>query len=166
MRLLEAFEFPFEKVEALDICDNRRLSRPMRRFEIGGIQRAAHPVTRDQLVHPGQAIEVVAVKLTRCRRSNCSETALGAACEHGARSSGDHAIGSQLVDFGIGIARFAQYRLAVLADIGGAVRLHLVLSRDPDRAVDRHGLAVSERHQGLAGKHLGAPVLQPLRCLH
>jgi hypothetical protein len=26
---------------------------------------------------------VVAVKLTRCRRSNCSETALGAACEHG-----------------------------------------------------------------------------------
>jgi len=53
MRLLEAFEFPFEKVEALDICDNRRLSRPVRRFEIGGIQRAAHPVTRDQLVHPG-----------------------------------------------------------------------------------------------------------------
>ena len=79
----EAFEFPFEKVEALDICDNRRLSRPVRRFEIGGIQRAAHPVTRDQLVHPGQGIEVVAVKLTRCRRSNCSETALGAACEHG-----------------------------------------------------------------------------------
>jgi len=26
---------------------------------------------------------VVAVKLTRCRRSNCGETALGAACEHG-----------------------------------------------------------------------------------
>ena len=27
MRLLEAFEFPFEKVEALDIRDNRRSDR-------------------------------------------------------------------------------------------------------------------------------------------
>src|SRR5690348_8289932 len=60
-----------------------RRSRPVRRFEIGGIQRATHPVTGDQLVHPGEAIEVVAVKLTWCRRSNCRETALGAACEHG-----------------------------------------------------------------------------------
>jgi hypothetical protein len=68
-----------------------------------------------------------------------------------------HAItpfGAHLVDLGIGIARFAQYLGAVLADIGGAVRLHLVLYLDPDRAVDRHRLAVSERHQRLARQHL------------
>src|SRR5262245_44256485 len=82
MRLLEAFEFPLEKVEPLYIGDNRRLSRPVCGFEIGGIQRAAHAVTGDQLVHPSEAVEVVPVKLARRRRANCGKTAPGAACEH------------------------------------------------------------------------------------
>ena len=45
MRLFQPFEFPLEKIETLDIGDDRRLSRPVRRFEIRGIQRAAHIVT-------------------------------------------------------------------------------------------------------------------------
>ena len=77
MRLLEAFEFSLEKIEPLDVGDDRRLSCPVCGFQIGGIQRAAHAVTGDQLVHPGEAVEVVAVKLTWCRRSNFGETALG-----------------------------------------------------------------------------------------
>jgi hypothetical protein len=55
----------------------------VRRFEIGGIQRAADTVTTGQLVHPGEAVEVVAVELARSRRSNCGETSLGSAREHG-----------------------------------------------------------------------------------
>src|SRR6516164_2916511 len=82
MRLLEPFELPVEKVEPLDIGDDRRLCRLVRGFKIDGIERAAHAVTGNQLVHPGEAIEVVAVELARCRCSNCGETTLGAACEH------------------------------------------------------------------------------------
>src|SRR5215472_3703720 len=59
------------------------------------------------------------------------------------------------MDLAIGVAGFVQYPLAVLADIGGAVRLHLVLALDPYRAVDRHRLAIGERHQRLACQHLG-----------
>ena len=50
MRLLEPFELPVEKVEPLDIGDDRRLSRLVCAFEIGGIQRSAHTVTGDQFV--------------------------------------------------------------------------------------------------------------------
>jgi len=82
MRLLEPFEFPLEKIETLHIGDNRRLSRLVRRFEIGGVQRAAHTMTGDQLVHPGEAVEVVPVKLARCRRSHHSEGPFRAAAEH------------------------------------------------------------------------------------
>ena len=63
MRLFQPFEFPLQKIETLDIGDDRRFARPVRRFEIRGIQRAAHIVTGDQLVHPGEAIEVVPIKL-------------------------------------------------------------------------------------------------------
>jgi hypothetical protein len=59
--LLEPFEFHVEEVEPLDIGDNRRLSRLVSRFEIGGAQRAAHTMMGNQLVHPGEAIEVVTV---------------------------------------------------------------------------------------------------------
>ena len=82
MRLLQPFEFPLEEIETLDIGDDRRLSRLVRRFEIGGIQRAAHTVTGDQLVHPGEAVEMVPVKLARCRRSHHSEGPFRAATEH------------------------------------------------------------------------------------
>jgi hypothetical protein len=83
MHFLEAFEFPLEKIEPLHIRDDRRLSRLVRRFEIGGIQRAAHTVTGNQLVHPGEAVEVVPVKLARCWRSHHSEGPFRAATEHG-----------------------------------------------------------------------------------
>ena len=65
MRLLEPFELAVEKIEPLDIGDDRRLSRLVRRFEIGGVQRPAHAVSGDQLVHPGEAVEMVAVELAR-----------------------------------------------------------------------------------------------------
>jgi hypothetical protein len=58
MRLLEPFELPLEKIETLHIGDNRRLSRLVRRFEIGRIQRAAHRMTGDQFVYPGEAVAV------------------------------------------------------------------------------------------------------------
>jgi hypothetical protein len=73
MRLLEPFEFPLEKVEPLHIGDNRRLSRFVRRFEIGGIQREAHAMTGDQFVHPGEVVEVVPIKRARFRRADCAK---------------------------------------------------------------------------------------------
>jgi hypothetical protein len=51
MRLLKPFEFHVEKVESLDIGNNRRLFRFVRRFEIGGAQSAAHTMMGDKLVH-------------------------------------------------------------------------------------------------------------------
>ena len=75
MRFLQPFELPLEEVEPLDIGDDRRLSRLVRRFEIGGGKGAAHAVVGDQLVHPGEAVEVVPVKLARLRRANGGERA-------------------------------------------------------------------------------------------
>jgi hypothetical protein len=82
MRLLEPLQLAVEEIEPLYVGYDRRLSRPVRRFEIGGIQRAAHTMTGDQLVHPGKAVDVVAVKLARRRRSHYSESPLGIAAEH------------------------------------------------------------------------------------
>jgi hypothetical protein len=82
MRLLQPFEFHLEKVEPLHIGDDRRLPRLVRRFEIGGAERAAHVMIGDQLVHPGEAVEVIAVELAWLRRSNSGESALGIAAEH------------------------------------------------------------------------------------
>ena len=50
MRFLKPFEFALKEVEPLDIGDDRRLSRLVCAFEIGGIQRSAHTVTGDQFV--------------------------------------------------------------------------------------------------------------------
>ena len=49
MRLLQPFKLHFEEVESLHVGDDRRLSRLVRRFEIGGAERAARAVTGDQL---------------------------------------------------------------------------------------------------------------------
>jgi len=83
MRLLEALEFALEKIEPLHIGDNRRLSRLVRRLEIRGIQRATHTMIGDQLIQPGEPVEVIPVELAGCRLANCGEPALGAAFEYG-----------------------------------------------------------------------------------
>ena len=61
VRLFEPFEPAVEKIQPLDIGDDRRLSRLVRRVEIGRAQRPAHAVFGDQLVHPGEPVEMVAV---------------------------------------------------------------------------------------------------------
>ena len=43
MRFLQPFELAVEKVEALDIGDDRRLARLVRRFEIGGASARGAP---------------------------------------------------------------------------------------------------------------------------
>lgn len=63
MRFFESFEFPVEKIQPLDIGDDCRLPRLVRRVEIGHAQRPAHAVLGDQLVHPRQTVEMIAVKL-------------------------------------------------------------------------------------------------------
>jgi len=83
MRLLQPFQLPLEKVEPLHIGNNRRLSRQVRGFEIGGIQRAAHAMIGNQLIPPGEAVEVVPVKLAQCRGSHHSEGPFRIAPEHG-----------------------------------------------------------------------------------
>jgi len=74
MRLLEPFQLAVEEIEPLYVGYDCRVSRLVRRFEIGGIQRARNTMTGDQLVHPGKAVDVVAVKLARRRRSHHSES--------------------------------------------------------------------------------------------
>ena len=69
MRFLQSLQFAVEKIEAFDIADNRRLSRFMCGFEVGGAQRAADAVMDDQLVHPREAIEMISVELPRCGRA-------------------------------------------------------------------------------------------------
>src|SRR5215471_15438356 len=68
--------------------------------------------------------------------------------------SADHAVGAQRPDLGIGIARVAQYVLAVLANGGGGTRSRLLLTSDPDRAVDGQRTAIGKRYHRLAGKDL------------
>ena len=67
MRFFEPFEFAVEKIEPLDIGDDRRFARSVRRVEIGRAQRPAHAVLGDQLVHPRQPVEMVAVQFSGCR---------------------------------------------------------------------------------------------------
>ena len=43
MRLLQPFEFPLEKVETLDIGNNRRLPCPVRRFKIAAFSARRTP---------------------------------------------------------------------------------------------------------------------------
>ena len=65
VRFFEPFELAVEKIQPLDIGDDRRLARLVRRVEIGRAQRPAHAVIGDQLVHPGETVEMVAVELAR-----------------------------------------------------------------------------------------------------
>ena len=83
MRRLQPFKLHFEEVEPLHIGDDRRLARLARRFEIGGAQRTARAVTGDQIVHPGEAVDVVAVELAWFRRADRGQRAFGSAAEHG-----------------------------------------------------------------------------------
>ena len=83
MRFLQAFQLSVEEVEPLHISDNRRFPRHVRRFEIGGIQRAAHAMIGNQLIPPGEAVEVVPVKLAQCRGSHHSKGPFRIAPEHG-----------------------------------------------------------------------------------
>src|SRR5262249_15149186 len=83
MRLLEPFDFPLEKVETLHIGDNCGRSRLVCRFEIRGIQHAVHTMIGDQLVHPGEAVEVVTIKLAWYRLSHHGKGPCRAAAEHG-----------------------------------------------------------------------------------
>src|SRR5262249_58066423 len=83
VRLLEPFDFPLEKVETLHIGDNCVLSRLVGRFEIRGIQHAVHTMIGDQLVHPGEAVEAVTIKLGRYRLSHKCKGPPRAAAQHG-----------------------------------------------------------------------------------
>ena len=82
VRFLQPFQLPVKEIEPLNVGDDRRLSRLVRRFEIGGIQRAADAVIGDQFVQPGETVEVVTVKLARHRRAHHSEGPFRIASEH------------------------------------------------------------------------------------
>ena len=158
MRLLQPFEFALEEVEPLDIGDNRRLSRLVRRFEIGGVQRAAHAMVGDQRVDPGEAIEVVAVELARLRGASCGKHPCGAAAEHGpVRHVGEAGDGERSCPHRVGeIAARRRLRddpgvAAVAMDIDGNG-----VAQDGERR--RCGLGGPRRlrrtaRPGLAGKH-------------
>ena len=82
VRFLQALELPIEEVEPFHIGDDRWLSRLVRHLEVGRGERPAHAMIGDQLVGPGEAVEMVPVELARLRRANGGERAFGVAAEH------------------------------------------------------------------------------------
>ena len=77
MRLLQPFELHLEEVETLDI--GRRSPALPPRAPLRDRRRSSArriTVTGDQLVHPGEAVEVVPVELARRRRAHRDEHAL------------------------------------------------------------------------------------------
>ena len=80
---LEALQFHLEKVEAFDVGHDRGLPRFMRGLQFGRAQRPAYAVAGDQLVHPGEAFEVVLVELPRPGRPHHGQRTLGISTEDG-----------------------------------------------------------------------------------
>ena len=76
VRLFEPFEPAVEKIQPLDVGDDRRLAGFVGRVEIGRAQRPAHAVIGDQLVHPGEPVEMVAVQFARRRGAHERERRL------------------------------------------------------------------------------------------
>jgi hypothetical protein len=82
VRFLQPLELAIEKIEPFHVSNNRRLLVFVRFLQIGCAKGAAHPMMRNQLVHPGEPVEMIAVKFVRCRGAHHSECTFGTAAEH------------------------------------------------------------------------------------
>ena len=138
----------------------------MRRREIGRGKRAAQAVAGDHLVHPGEALEMVLIELTRLRRALCREDAGRVSGEDGAvryvrearnrqrsrphavreivvgaRLRGDPARPAKAMDIdGYGIAQHVECRgsgLGRLSGGGRAARFHTTAQHHADRRYHR-----------------------------
>jgi hypothetical protein len=65
---LEAFELHLQEVESFDIHHDRGPGL-VRRVQIGGRECSAQSMVRHHLIHPGKALEMVFVELSRLRRA-------------------------------------------------------------------------------------------------
>jgi hypothetical protein len=81
MRFLQPLEPAVEKIEPFDVGDECRLCRLVRRDKVGGAKRPAHPVMANDLVHPGEAIEMVPIKLAWFGAAHHGERPLGIPAE-------------------------------------------------------------------------------------
>src|ERR1700730_17817203 len=82
MCFLKSLKLPVEEVEPFHVGDDRGLSRLMGRLEIGRAKRATDAMIGDQLIHPGEALEVVAIELARPWRAQYSESAFRIPAEY------------------------------------------------------------------------------------
>jgi hypothetical protein len=76
VRLLKALELHLEEVEPFHVGHDRRLPCLMRGFEFVRGHGAAHAMIGDHLVHPGEALEMVPIELSRLGGAHRSQNAL------------------------------------------------------------------------------------------
>ena len=84
MRFLKPFELGLEKVEPFHVGNDRGLSRFMGGFEIGCGKGAAQAMASDHLIHPSEALEMMAIELARLGGAHRGQNALRIPAKHGA----------------------------------------------------------------------------------
>src|SRR5258708_7332368 len=84
MRFLQSLELRVEEVEPFDIGDDRGPPRLMRSREISRAKGATHAMVGNQRVHPGEALEMMTIELSRLRHAHRGQSAFGIPGEDGA----------------------------------------------------------------------------------
>src|SRR3954469_21845796 len=82
MRFLKTLDLAVEKIETLDIADDRRLASLVRSFQFRGRQRPDQAMMRHHLVHPVEPLEMVPIELAGLRLAHHRECAVGSAAKN------------------------------------------------------------------------------------
>src|SRR5204863_869939 len=82
VRFLQPLQPAIEKIEPFYIPNYRWLARSVRFLQIGCAKGAAHAMMSNELIHPGEPVEMIAVKFARCGSAHHSEGTVRTAAEH------------------------------------------------------------------------------------
>jgi hypothetical protein len=82
VRFLQPLQLAIEKIEPFDIPNYRWLAPSMRFLQIGCAKGSAHAMMSNQLIHPGEPVEMMTVEFARCGCAHHREGTFGTAAEH------------------------------------------------------------------------------------
>src|SRR5207248_10289498 len=82
VRFLQPLQLAIEKIEPFNIPNYRWLARSMRFLQIGCAKGPAHAMMSNELIHPGEPVEMMMVEFAGCGGAHRREAAFGTAAEY------------------------------------------------------------------------------------